>query len=115
MTIIHRSLQTLSPDNKVYQLIQQRIQDQLMEVVKRRQLKEREVLIQQGLVEVEQEILELGERIRALVNHNKAVYAKVYNQIVDMQNAAAAATLSMAASSTAPVAPQNGDGSASTQ
>jgi hypothetical protein len=83
VTMVHNMIdKNLQTDAKVFELFYKRIGEQLMEFLKRKTFKEREVLAQQGLLEVEPELLELAERMRAVLDHNKAVYAKVYNQII---------------------------------
>lgn len=90
---------TLSPDSKVYELMYKRIGDQLSMFLYRDQptttqasdsnpqtntslLLNETLLKKYGLLELQTELQELGERIRTLVQHNRIVYAKVYNQIL---------------------------------
>lgn len=72
----------LHTDSKLFGVITKRIGEQLVEYMKRRAFKEKEVLAQQGLMEVEPELLELAERMKAVLDHNKLVYSKIYNSII---------------------------------
>eukprot|EP00158_Paraphelidium_tribonemae_P005192 Partr_v1_DN27222_c0_g1_i1_m39166 putative t-complex 11 len=76
---------TLSPDSQLYELMNKRIGAQLSTYLKTKSLQPEAELIKSGLFEMVDELLELAEKMRVLLEHNKAVYQKVYNQIIAAQ------------------------------
>jgi hypothetical protein len=73
---------TLSPDSRIYELMHKRVQTQLLEYLQKKEIQSPETLGKSGLAELSDDILDLAEKVRGLAVHNKAVYAKCYNQIL---------------------------------
>ena len=103
---------TLSPDSRVHQLMFKRIGDQLALFIRGQQqsggngakqqpstapapttthtsttapassILDEQTLRKHGLLDMQPELQELGERVRAVTTHNRTVHAKVYNQIL---------------------------------
>lgn len=73
---------TLSPDSALYALMKKKIGEQILDYLKTKKLAQQDILAKKGLLELSDEISELAERVRVLVEHNKLVYGKVYDEIL---------------------------------
>ncbi|KAI9004726.1 T-complex 11, partial [Gaertneriomyces semiglobifer] len=73
---------TLQPDSKLYQIIRTRVGTSL-ECRVRGEPFEKHDLNRMGLAELDEEVAELGERIKRLVAHNWRVFGDLYMAIVD--------------------------------
>ncbi|TPX64570.1 hypothetical protein SpCBS45565_g05790 [Spizellomyces sp. 'palustris'] len=73
---------TLSPESKLYEVIRVRVGTVLERFVKGETV-EKADLLKVGLAELEEEVLELGERIKRLLVHNWRVFGGVYAVIVE--------------------------------
>lgn len=85
---------TLSPGSKVYELMLSRVGLQLTAFLKDGKVASEE-LKKQGISELEVGLVELGNRMRHLAQHNKSVFEPIYSEIgkqVMAQIAQAAAT-----------------------
>ena len=73
---------SLTHESKVYELLNKRVGDELLEYLKTGHLHEMESLVKSALGELKTELAELADKIRALFEHNSAVYHKIYDQIL---------------------------------
>ncbi|KAI9095947.1 T-complex 11, partial [Phlyctochytrium arcticum] len=83
---------TLSPDSKLFEVIRLRVGTVLDKIVRSTptssssanpQPLEKQELARVGLSELEEELSELGERVKRLVQHNWRVFGNVYAVVVE--------------------------------